>query len=160
RAGISLKPQPHRDGKLDPASIAKVVNADSGNAQAVQPTAVTISQLTEMGTVYSPEELTAMCNAVHEAGLALHMDGARLAPAAAGLGLELHGAAPALGVDMGSLRAAKTGALGAAAVVVLSDRLPHDVLAPIIKYSPRLASKTRFLSAQLQPMFGTSLWDR
>ena len=56
RAGISLKPQPHRDGKLDPASIAKVVNADSGNAQAVQPTAVTISQVTEMGTVKDGSE--------------------------------------------------------------------------------------------------------
>lgn len=160
RAGISLKPQPHRDGKLDPASIAKVVNADSGNAQAVQPTAVTISQVTEMGTVYSPEELTAMCNAVHEAGLALHMDGARLAQAAAALGLDLHGATTALGVDIVSLGATKNGALGAEAVVVLSNRIPHDVLAPIIKYSTQLASKTRFLSAQLQTMFGTSLWHR
>lgn len=160
RAGISLKPQPHRDGKLDPARIAEVMAADSGNAQAVQPTAVSISQVTEMGTVYSPEELTAMCNAVHEAGLALHMDGARLAQAAAALGLDLHGATTALGVDIVSLGATKNGALGAEAVIVLSNRIPYDALAPIIKYSTQLASKTRFLSAQLQTMFGTSLWHR
>ncbi len=160
RAGISLKPQPHRDGKLDPTSIAKVMATDSGNAQAVQPTAVTISQVTEMGTVYSPEELTAMCNAVHEAGLALHMDGARLAQAAAALGLDLHGATTALGVDIVSLGATKNGALGAEAVVVLSNRIPDDVLAPIIKYSTQLASKTQFLSAQLETMFGSSLWHR
>src|SRR5699024_1352929 len=118
RAGISLKPQPHRDGKLDPASIAKVVNADSGNAQAVQPTAVTISQVTELGTFYSPVDLPAMCSAVQEAGLALQMDGARLAHAAAAVGLDMHGATTALGVDIVSVGATKNGALGAEAVVV------------------------------------------
>src|SRR5699024_5219857 len=142
------------------SSTATVVNGESGHATAVQPTAVRVAQGTELGTVYSSEELTAMCNAVHEAGLALHMDGARLAQAAAALGLNLHGATTALGVDIVSLGATKNGALGAEAVIVLSNRIPHDVLAPIIKYSTQLASKTRFLSAQLQTMFGTSLWHR
>jgi len=160
RAGISLKPQPHRDGKLDPADVAKVLASDVGNPQAVQPTAVTLSQVTEMGTVYSPEELTELCNAVHEAGLAIHMDGARLAQAAAALSLDLHGATTALGVDILSLGATKNGAMGAEAVVVLSNRVPQDVLAPIIKYTTQLSSKTRFLSAQLNAMFGTSLWHR
>lgn len=160
RAGLSLKPQPHRDGKLDPADVAKVLASDVGNPQATQPAAVTISQLTEMGTVYTPEELTQLCNTVHEAGLAIHMDGARLAQAAAALGLDLHGATTALGVDILSLGATKNGAMGAEAVVVLSNRVPEDVLAPIIKYSTQLASKTRFLSAQLNAMFGTSLWHR
>jgi threonine aldolase len=160
RAGISLKPQPHRDGKLDPADVAKVLASDVGNPQAVQPTAVTVSQVTEMGTVYSPEELTELCNAVHEAGLAIHMDGARLAQAAAALNLDLHGATTALGVDILSLGATKNGAMGAEAVVVLSNRVPQDVLAPIIKYTTQLSSKTRFLAAQLNAMFGTSLWHR
>ena len=118
RAGLSLKPQPHRDGKLDPADVAKVLASDVGNPQATQPAAVTISQLTEMGTVYTPEELTQLCNTVHEAGLAIHMDGARLAQAAAALGLDLHGATTALGVDILSLGATKNGAMGAEAVVV------------------------------------------
>jgi len=160
RAGISLKPQPHRDGKLDPADVAKVLASDVGNPQAVQPTAVTVSQVTEMGTVYTPAELTELCNAVHEAGLAIHMDGARLAQAAAALNLDLHGATTALGVDILSLGATKNGAMGAEAVVVLSNRVPQDVLAPIIKYTTQLSSKTRFLSAQLNAMFGTSLWHR
>lgn len=160
RAGISLKPQPHRDGKLDPADVATVLAADVGNPQATQPTAVSISQVTEMGTVYTAEELTQLCNTVHEAGLAIHMDGARLSQAAAALGLDLHGATTALGVDILSLGATKNGAMGADAVVVLSNRVPQGVLAPVIKYSTQLASKTQFLSAQLNAMFGTSLWHR
>src|SRR5690625_139747 len=160
RAGISLKPQPHRDGKLSPADVEKVLVADVGNPQAVQPTAVTISQVTEMGTVYTVDELTELCNVVHEAGLAIHMDGARLSQAAAALGLDLHGATTALGVDILSLGATKNGAMGAEAVIFLSNRVSSDVLAPIIKYSTQLASKTRFLSAQLNTMFGTSLWHR
>src|SRR5690625_3173264 len=160
RAGITLKPQPNRDGKLDPADVVKVLEADLGNPQATQPTAVTVSQVTEMGTVYTPEELTELCNVVHEAGLAIHMDGARLAQAAAALKLDLHGATTALGVDILSLGATKNGAMGSEAVVVLSNRVPHDVLSPIIKYTTQLASKTRFLSAQLTAMFSTSLWYR
>ncbi|WP_022869574.1 threonine aldolase family protein [Yaniella halotolerans] len=160
RAGISLKPQPHLDGKLRPEDIAKVVASDLGNPQATQPTAVTVSQVTEMGTVYTPEELTAICNAAHDAGLAIHMDGARLAPAAAALGLDLHGATTALGVDILSLGATKNGGLGADAVVVLSNRVPEDTLTPIIKYTTQLSSKTSYLSAQLTTMFSTSLWHR
>ena len=160
RAGISLKPQPHSEGKLEPADIATVVSTDLGNPQATQPRAVTISQVTEMGTVYTPDELTALCNAVHEAGLAIHMDGARLAQAAAALGLDLHGATTALGVDILSLGATKNGGLGADAVVVLSNRVPEESLAPIIKYTTQLSSKTSYLSAQLTAMFGTSLWHR
>lgn len=160
RAGITLKPQPHHRGKLRPEDVTQVLASDVGNPQATQPTAVSISQVTEMGTVYTPEELTELCNVVHDAGLAIHMDGARLSQAAAALGLDLHGATTALGVDILSLGATKNGALGAEAVVVLSNRVPQDVLAPIIKYTTQLASKTRFLSAQLNAMFSTSLWHR
>lgn len=160
RAGITLKPQPHRAGKLRPEDVRTVLTSDVGNPQATQPTAVSISQVTEMGTVYTPEELTELCNVVHEAGLAIHMDGARLSQAAAALGLDLHEATTALGVDILSLGATKNGAMGAEAVVVLSNRVPHDVLSPIIKYTTQLASKTRFLSAQLTAMFSTSLWHR
>ena len=160
RAGITLKPQPHHHGKLLPDDVLKVLASDVGNPQATQPTAVSISQVTEMGTVYTPEELTELCNVVHEAGLAIHMDGARLSQAAAALGTDLHGATTALGVDILSLGATKNGAMGAEAVVVLSNRVPQDVLEPIIKYTTQLASKTRFLSAQLNAMFGTSLWQR
>lgn len=160
RAGISLKPQPNNQGKLDAADIDHLIAADLGNPQAAQPTAVSISQVTEMGTVYSPEDLTAICNAAHEAGLAIHMDGARLSQAAAALGLDLHGATTALGVDILSLGATKNGAMGADAVVVLSNRIHHDALAPIIKYTTQLSSKTSYLSAQLNALFGTSLWHR
>lgn len=160
RAGLTLKPQPHHRGKLRPADVVKVLASDVGNPQATQPSAVSISQVTEMGTVYTSEELTELCNVVHEAGLAIHMDGARLSQAAAALGLDLHAATTALGVDILSLGATKNGAMGAEAVVVLSNRVPQDVLAPIIKYTTQLASKTRFLSAQLNAMFGTSLWHR
>ncbi len=160
RAGLTLKPQPHQHGKLHPDDVAKVLASDVGNPQATQPSVVSISQVTEMGTVYSTEELTELCNVVHEAGLAIHMDGARLSQAAAALEVDLHSATTALGVDILSLGATKNGALGAEAVVVLSNRVPQDVLTPIIKYTTQLASKTRFLSAQLTTMFGTSLWHR
>lgn len=160
RAGISLKPQPHHHGKLDPVDIKNVIATDLGNPQSTQPAAVSISQLTEIGTVYTADELTAICNATHQAGLAIHMDGARLSQAAAALGVDLHGATTALGVDVLSLGATKNGAMGADAVVVLSNRVHHDALTPIIKYTTQLSSKTSFLSAQLNTMFGTSLWHR
>ena len=160
RAGLTLKPQPHHHGKLTPDDVARVLDSDLGSPQATQPSAVSLTQVTEMGTVYTPHELTQLCTTVHEAGLAIHMDGARLAPAAAALGLDLHGATTALGVDILSLGATKNGAMGAEAVVVLSNRVPPDALTPVIKYTTQLSSKTRFLAAQLNTMFGTNLWHR
>src|SRR5699024_12713690 len=65
-----------------------------------------------------------------------------------------------LGVDIVSLGDTKNGGLGADALVVLSNRVPEDTLAPIIKYTTQLASKSCFLSARLNAMFGTSLWHR
>lgn len=145
-------------GKLTPADIHAEASAQ-GFVHAAQPLAVSLTQSTEVGSVYSIEELTALSTTAHEAGMGVHIDGARLANAAAALGTSLGALTTDVGADVVSLGATKNGALGAEAVVVINpERTPGIEF--IRKYSMQLASKQRFLSAQLNALFGTDLWHR
>lgn len=130
-----------------------------GFVHAAQPTVVSLTQATEQGAVYPLGQVAEIAETAHAAGLAVHMDGSRIANAAVALGVELSEAVAAVGVDVLSLGATKNGAMGAEAVVVLDpDRVPG--IDYIRKGSMQLASKQRFLSAQLLTMFGTDLWRR
>lgn len=154
---LKLLPRPG-DGKLTAADIHAEARAQ-GFVHAAQPLAVSLTQSTEVGTVYSVEELTALSAAAHDTGMGVHIDGARLANAAASLGTSLGALTKGVGADVVSLGATKNGALGAEAVVVIDpERTPG--IEYIRKYSMQLASKQRFLSAQLNAMFGTDLWQR
>ena len=116
---IKLLPVPTADGKLTP----ELVNREAwgfGNEHRAQPLVVSITQTTEMGTCYTPEEIRALADHVHAHGMALHMDGARLSNAAATLGLPLSALTTEAGVDVLSLGGTKNGALGAEAVVVFN----------------------------------------
>ena len=122
---------------------------------------VSITQTTEMGTCYTPEEIRSLADHVHARGMALHMDGARISNAAATLGLPLSAFTTEAGVDVLSLGGTKNGALGAEAVVVLNpDALVGgaEALPFVRKLSMQLASKMRFISAQIIALYEGDVW--
>jgi threonine aldolase len=155
-AGIKLLSAPGSHGKLDPASVERLI-VRKGDEHAVQPRVVSISQSTELGTVYAPGELAAIAEVAHARGLLLHMDGARLANAAAALGSTLAETSSALGVDVLSFGGTKNGLLGAEAVVFMRAELA-DGFAYLRKQSLQLASKMRFLAAQFEALLEDQLW--
>jgi threonine aldolase len=144
------------DGKLTPELVAAHVR-DVGDPHRVQAGAVSISQPTELGTLYTPDELRALARTARTHGLALHVDGARLPMAAAALGCSLAEAAGAPDVDVLSFGGTKCGALGAEAIVVYREGLA-DSLAFQRKQAMQLASKLRFVGAQLAALLEDDLW--
>ena len=157
-AGVKLLTAPSGDGKLTESDIrARVTRL--GDEHAVQPRLVTITQSTEMGTRYTPEEIAALAQTVHELGLLLHVDGSRLANAAAGLGIGLGDLTTDAGVDLVSLGGTKNGLLLGEALVFLSPGLA-DGARYLRKQTLQLASKGRFLAAQFVAMYGSDLWRR
>ncbi|WP_090771048.1 threonine aldolase family protein [Nonomuraea maritima] len=154
--GVKLMTVPTEDGKLRPSDITSRLGG-IGNPHEPQPTVVSVSQVTELGTSYTPEELAALAATAHEHGLRLHLDGARLANAAAFLGCDLKAVTTDAGVDVFSFGGTKNGALAAEAVVVLDGTLAHAV--PFLRrQSLQLASKMRFISAQLTALLTDDLW--
>ncbi|WP_345941399.1 beta-eliminating lyase-related protein [Nesterenkonia sp. E16_10] len=155
---LKLLPRPTTTGKLTPADISAEAKA-LGFVHAAQPLAVTLTQSTELGTVYTAQEIAAVAEAAHAQGLGVHLDGARISNAAAALGCSLAEITTAAGVDVLSLGGTKNGAMAAEAVVVIDpDRVAGTDF--IQKFSMQLASKQRFVSAQLLELFGTDLWRR
>jgi len=152
-AGIKLWTLPTNAGKLTPELIESQM-FDVGVVHRAQIGAVSITQSTELGTVYSVDEIKALADKCHEHNLLLHMDGARLSNAAAALGLPFKAFTTDVGVDLVSLGGTKIGALAAEAVIVTNayseqgKKLANAV--PFLrKTSMQLASKMRFASAQL-----------
>lgn len=146
------------DGKLTP-ELLEAYPAREGDEHFAQIGVLSITNSTEVGTVYSPSEIRAIADLAHERGWVLHLDGSRLANAAAALGVELRELTTDVGVDLLSLGGTKGGAMLAEAVVVLS---PQRVTGAtyLRKQSMQLASKMRFVSAQLLALFDGELWRR
>lgn len=146
------------DGKLTPELI-RAYPARVGDEHFAQVGVVSITNSTEVGTVYTPAEIRAIADVVHDMGWVLHLDGSRLSNAAAALGVELRELTTDAGVDILSLGGTKIGAMLAEAVVVLSpDRVTGATF--LRKQSMQLASKMRFVSAQLLALFESDLWRR
>ncbi len=146
-------------GKLTPADVADF-ESRRGDKHAAQPRLVSVTQATEVGTVYSVAELAAIADAAHELGMLLHVDGARLANAAASLGAGLGEVTTDAGVDAVSFGATKNGGLFGDAIVFLREGLAPD-FEWIRKQGMQLASKTRFLSCQFEAMLDDGdLWRR
>lgn len=152
--GGKLLAVPTPDGKLTPELLVGAVR-HVGFEHASQPRVVSITQSTEYGTVYAREELAALVAAAREHGLKVHVDGARLANAAASLGCSLGQACE--GADVVSFGATKNGAMLAEAVVFLDPGLAEDFRYRR-KHSAQLASKMRFISAQFVAMLEGDLW--
>ena len=157
-AGVKLLTVATSDGKLTPDHVrARVTRV--GDEHAVQPRLVTITESTEMGTRYAPEEIAELARTAHELGLLLHVDGSRLANAAAGLGCGLAAVTTEVGVDVLSLGGTKNGMVLGEAVVFLDPGLA-DGARYLRKQTLQLASKGRFIAAQFIAMFEGDLWRR
>jgi len=157
-AGLKLWTIPTPDGKLTPALIDTQAWG-FGDVHRAQPGAVTITQSTELGTLYTADEISAIAEHAHGNGMGLHVDGARLANAAASLGSPFRAFTTDAGVDVVSFGGTKNGIMLGEAVIVLDpDSAPGvDYLR---KSSMQLASKMRFISAQLLALFTDDLWLR
>jgi threonine aldolase len=158
RAGRKLLVVDTPDGKVTPELIEPLL-VRIGDEHAVQPRVVSIAQSTELGTVYTPSQIEALSTWAHAHGLLLHMDGSRLANAAAALGLPLRALTTDAGVDALSFGATKNGAMGVEAVVLLRDDI-DDGLRFRRKQSMQLGSKMRYMSAQLDALLAGDLWKR
>jgi len=123
----------------------------------VQPRVISVSQSTEMGTVYTAEELKVLSSFAHEHNMLLHMDGARIANAAASLNLSLRETTVAAGVDVLSFGGAKNGMMYGEAVVFFDQNLSKD-FKYLRKQGTHLPSKMRFISAQFETLLTDNLW--
>jgi threonine aldolase len=155
-AGVKVLTVPGIDGKLTPELVESRI-ARVGDEHAVQPHLVSISQCTELGTLYTTDEIRALAEVAHSHHLLLHVDGARLSNAAAALGTGLRDVAA--DADVVSFGGTKNGLLGAEAVVLLNPELAQDFLY-VRKQSMQLASKMRFLAAQFDALLSDELWLR
>ncbi len=155
-AGAKLVDVPTADGKLTPELVRSRL-VGFGDQHHVQAKVVSISQATELGTVYSVAETAALAGVVHDAGLYLHVDGARLVNAAEALGAGLAEVTTGCGVDVLTLGGTKSGLLGAEAVVFTRPELAQSYRFAR-KQGTQLASKMRFVSAQLLRLFEGDLW--
>lgn len=158
--GAKMVPVAGQGGKLAASDLDRVLgNARAGDVHHVQPAAITLTQATECGTVYSASEVGAIGAVASKHKLKLHMDGARFANA-----LRHMNASPAditwkAGVDVLSFGATKNGAMAAEAVVFFDDALA-DTFAFRRKRAGHLISKMRFVSAQLDAYLENDLWLR
>ena len=156
RAGRKLLTVPAPGGRLEPAALDGLI-VRIGDPHAIQPRVVSVTQSTELGTRYPAAALRELAEWAHDRGLLLHLDGARLFNAAAGLGVGLGELTTAVGADAVSLGATKNGAMGVEAVVFLRPGLAPGF--PFLrKQSMQLASKMRFMSAQLLALLEGELW--
>lgn len=157
-AGVKLVPLDTPDGKLTPQIVAPALTG-FGFEHAAQPKVISISQVSEYGTVYSVEEVRALAELAHEHGMLLHMDGARIANAAVALDVPLRAFTADAGVDLLSFGGTKNGMLAGEAVVLLgegrAEQLPY-----VRKQSAQLSSKMRFVAAQFIAMYDGDLWHR
>ena len=156
--GLKLLPLETPDGKLTPELVETQLGG-RGDAHRAQPGVVSITQSTELGTVYTAAEIRAITDHAHSQGLRVHLDGSRLSNAAAWLDVELSALTGAAGVDVVSLGGTKNGAVLGEAIVVL-DRSAVDGVDYLRKIDLQLASKMRFVSAQLLALYGGDLWLR
>ena len=148
------------DGKLVPAAVEQTVAASLAMGEhASRPRLLSLTQATELGTVYTPDEVAALAAAAHRDGLRVHMDGARLANALATLDCSPADITWRAGVDLVSFGATKNGAMLAEALVVFD---PADTveLPRRRKQAGHLLSKMRYVSAQLEAYLAEGLWLR
>ena len=156
--GCKLIPLPNEDGKITVDGVRHAYHG-IGDQHHVQARVISITQSTEMGTVYQPEEIQALADFAHEHNMFLHVDGARIANAAAALGQTLRQATRDLGVDVLSFGGTKNGILGGEAVVFFDPALSADFLY-LRKQGMQLASKMRFIAVQFEALLTGDLWRR
>ena len=156
--GCTLVPLATPDGKLTPELIQPVLSA-KGNVHHNQPKVISISQSTELGTIYSVEELKALCDFAHSNDLYVHLDGARISNAVAALGVSLKEATVNCGIDIMSFGGTKNGLMVGEAVLIFNEELKKHA-DYYHKQSAQLFSKNRFIAAQFIALLSNDLWKR
>lgn len=157
-AGAKLVGLPGAAGKVTPAALADALAImPRGAVKQVQPQALSLSQATECGALYSAAEIAALADAAHGAGMALHMDGARFANALVALGLSPAEMSWKAGVDVLSFGATKNGALACEAVIFF-DPARAENFAYRRKRGGHTLSKGRLLGAQMEAYLRDGLW--
>jgi threonine aldolase len=146
------------DGKITPALIEKHMHGFDFEHHS-QPKVISVTQTTEMGTVYTVNEIKEIADFAHANNMLLHMDGARLANAAVYLGLPFKEFTSDAGVDVLSFGGTKNGLMGGEAICFLKPGLSAD-FKYIRKQGMQLASKMRFISAQYIGYFRNDLWKK
>ena len=159
--GAKLQTLPTTDGKIVPAQLESLRYL-IGDQHHAQPGVLSITQSTELGTLYTAAEITALCETAHSMGMLVHLDGARIANATAALGgtLEaLRSFTVDAGVDVVSFGGTKAGLAYGEAVVFLNPALAARA-AFIRKQVTQLPSKMRFIAAQFEALLADGLWIR
>ncbi len=157
--GAKLIDLPSVDGKLRPEQVSGLAHL-LGVPHHAQPGVVSITQSTELGTVYSPDEVAAICDAAHRLGMTVHIDGARIANATAALGGDvaaLRSFTVDAGVDVVTFGGTKNGLLGGEAVVFLRPELARRARY-VRKQVTQLPSKMRFVAAQFLALLAEDRW--
>jgi len=156
--GCKLLPVETQKGKISPEGIAKYLHGFDFEHHS-QPKVISISQVTELGTVYSVEEINAITTLAHEYGLFVHMDGARIANAAVALDLPFRAFTVDAGIDVLSFGGTKNGMMLGEAVLFFNPELAGNAKY-IRKQNMQLFSKMRFVSSQFLAYFNDDLWKR
>ena len=156
--GCKLIPIVTPDGKLTPQLVAPELKG-FGFQHHAQPKVISISQVSELGTLYTPQEIKALADLAHSHNMYLHIDGSRLANAAAFSGLSFKNYTTDLGVDALSFGGTKNGMLLGEAVVLFRPELAETFLYTR-KQAMQLFSKSRFIAAQYQAYFRDGLWKK
>ncbi|GBC60251.1 threonine aldolase [Desulfonema ishimotonii] len=156
--GCKLLTVPTADGKLTVEGIRTHMHG-IGFEHHAQPRVISVTQATELGTVYTPEEIRAITDFAHENNMVVHMDGARLANAAVHLNAELRELTTDVGIDILSFGGTKNGMMYGEAIVFSNTELARN-FKYIRKQGMQLASKMRFISAQFNALLGGNLWRK
>ncbi len=146
------------DGKLTVDLIQKHMHG-FGFEHHSQPKVISITQATELGTVYKPHEIKDLADYAHQNNMILHMDGARIANAAVSLGLDFKSFTRDVGVDIVSFGGTKNGMMYGEAILFLNKKLGED-FKYVRKQGMQLASKMRFISAQFERYLSDDLWKK
>lgn len=156
-SGSKVVPIATADGKLRPADVEPYLHMGHGEHHP-QPRAITISNTTEWGDLYEPAELRELCAFAHERGLLVHVDGARIANAAAALHTTPRALTKDLGVDILTFGGTKNGLMGGEAICFFDPALSAKVAPYVRKQGMQLASKMRYVAAQFDALFENDRW--
>ena len=157
--GIRLVSVAGKNGKLEPTALESAIRANEGHGvHSYKPSALSLTQATEAGTLYSIDEIRALCDFAHAMGMKTHMDGARFGNAVASLGCHPAELTVEAGIDMLSFGASKNGCMAAEALVFFNQQELYETAERLRKRSGHLLSKMRYVSAQLLAYIENDRW--
>ena len=157
--GMRLVPVAGKNGKLEPTALERAIRANEGHGvHSYKPSALSLTQATEAGTIYSVDQVKALCDSAHAMGMKTHMDGARFGNAIASLGCHPAEVTVEAGIDMLSFGASKNGCMAAEALVFFNQAELYETAERLRKRSGHLLSKMRYVSAQLLAYIENDRW--